>query len=406
MRKCFCLTAALALLAALGCSKNTVVTVNAGDYDRTDCVVRVELKKAPKAPALVETTGGQSTPVDCQVVVDGGAAWLYFTLAGDTPAGATRTFSLSEGSGASPVPRMSVADDGGDLTLKSGSKEILTYNYAVTPAPEGVRQVFARSGFIHLAKTPSGFVYTNIQPRDHRHHYGIWNPWTRVEYAGKVYDLWNLGDSLGTVRSRSIDDVYQGSVLSGFNAALDHVAFTPDGEKTIIDEEWNIRAYDAGDGFLWDFESVLKPCTDIPVTIQAYRYQGFSCRATAYWTRENCYMMTSEGLTRPEIDGSTARWIYVNGASGEDTMAGFMFMATPDNYNSPEPLRIWNEEQNGGRGDVYVNFCPTKTKDWTLEPGNVYNLRYRVMAYDGEMTPERAERLWTDFVYPPVVTVK
>jgi len=396
----------LTAAVALGCSRTTDITVDSGDYARENSVVKVALKKAPKAPVLVETTGGTATPVDCQVVGDGGNFWLYFKLTGSTPAGTVRTYALSEGSEAAPAARMSVADDGNDLTLKSGSKEILSYNYAVTPAPEGVRQVYARSGYIHPAKTPSGFVYTNIQPQDHRHHYGIWNPWTRVEYDGAVYDLWNLGDSLGTVRAKDIDDIYQGSVLSGFNAALDHVAFTPEGEKTIIEEEWKIRAYDTGEGFLWDFESVLEPCTDLPVTIQAYRYQGFSCRATAYWTKENCSMMTSEGLTRPDIDGSTARWIYVNGASGEESTAGFMFMATPDNYNSPEPLRIWNESQNGGRGDVYVNFCPTKTKDWTLEPGNVYNLRYRVMAYDGEMTPERAESLWTDFVYPPVVTVK
>ena len=87
-------------------------------------------------------------------------------------------------------------------------------------------------------------------------------------------------------------------------------------------------------------------------------------------------------------------------------MAGFMFMATPENYNSPEPLRIWDQNANWGRGDVYVNFCPTKTKDWVIEPGQKYQLRYRVMAYDGEMNPQKAESLWTDFVYPTNVTVK
>ena len=97
---------------------------------------------------------------------------------------------------------MSVRDDGRAVTLLSAGKPVLSYNYAVTPAPEGVSDVYARSGYIHPAWTPSGFVLTEIQPRDHYHHYGIWNPWTKVEYEGKLYDLWNLGERKGTVRAR------------------------------------------------------------------------------------------------------------------------------------------------------------------------------------------------------------
>ena len=61
---------------------------------------------------------------------------------------------------------MDVKDDGRSLTITSGEKPVLTYNYAVTPAKEGVRAVYARSGYIHPAYTPSGFIYTNIQPTD------------------------------------------------------------------------------------------------------------------------------------------------------------------------------------------------------------------------------------------------
>ena len=398
MRKILIIAGLFIGLTAFGRTTAKEITVNSGKYARKDCVVKVELNDAPKAVKLIETTNGAKAPTECQIVKDAGKTWLYFTLTGNTAAGATRTYELSKGKATKATPEMNVVDDGDNIILKSGSKEIMSYRYTTNISPEGVSHRFDRSGYIHPAKTPSGFVYTNIQPRDHYHHYGIWNPWTRVEYDGKVYDLWNLGDSLGTVRAKNIDDIYQGDVLSGFNASLDHFAFTPSGEKKIIEEEWKIRAVDQGEGFLWDFESVLEPTTNIPVTIKAYRYQGFSCRATPMWREVS--MMTSEGLTRPDIDGSTARWIYVNGKTRNGVKAGFMFMATPQNYNSPEPLRIWVE------GDVYVNFCPTKTTDWKLEPGGVYNLNYRVMAYDGEMTPENAERLWTDFVYPPVVTIK
>lgn len=295
-------------------------------------------------------------------------------------------------------PVMSVTDDGASLILMQAEHPILSYNYAVTPVPKGVRPIFARSGYIHPLHTPSGFVLTAIQPRDHRHHYGLWNPWTRVEYDGKVYDLWNLGDSLGTVRARQVDAVYEGDTMCGFDATLDHVAFTPGGETVILNELWQVRARQTPEGYQLDFTSVYKPATDKPVIIKAYRYQGFSIRANESWTRDNCSMRTSEGLERPQIDASRAHWIYVNGQTGPDTTGGFLFLASPDNYNTPEPLRIWNEAANGGRGDVFVNFCPTKTQDWRMEPGGEYRLRYRVVTYDGAMDAAVAERLWNEYI--------
>ena len=126
----------------------------------------------------------------------------------------------------------------------------------------------------------------------------------------------------------------------------------------------------------------------------------FGFRANQSWTRDNTDLLTSEGNRRPDIDGTRARWIYVNGESPAGR-SGLLIMACPANFNSPEPLRIWNEEANGGRGDVFINFAPTKNTDWTLHPGHPYPLRYRLYAYDDEMTPQRAEQLWRDFANPP-----
>ena len=37
-------------------------------------------------------------------------------------------------------------------------------------------------------KTPSEKVLTNINPEDHWHHYGIWNPWTKVAFEGDTLE--------------------------------------------------------------------------------------------------------------------------------------------------------------------------------------------------------------------------
>src|SRR5690606_42107088 len=43
---------------------------------------------------------------------------------------------------------------------------------------------YGRSGFIHPLWSPKGQVLTRVQPEDHYHHYGIWNPWTQLNYEG------------------------------------------------------------------------------------------------------------------------------------------------------------------------------------------------------------------------------
>jgi hypothetical protein len=300
---------------------------------------------------------------------------------------------------------MDIEDTRNALILKKDGKSILQYNYTRVEPPEGVDKAYGRSGFIHPAWSPEGNILTTIQPKDHYHHYGIWNPWTQVVYDDVLYDLWNIGDKKGTVRAKAIEETCKGDVLAGYTASLDHYIFTPSEEKVIINELWKIKAWNVFGGFLWDFESLLHPSTPLPVLLQQYRYAGLGYRATEEWTRENCEMMTSEGKTRQEIDGSTARWIYITGQT-KTGRSGLLFLGHPENYNAPEPLRIWNEEANGGRGDAFINFAPTKDKDWLLQPGNTYRLRYRILSYEGEMTSGQAGRLWNDFAYPPVTETK
>jgi hypothetical protein len=115
-------------------------------------------------------------------------------------------------------------------------------------------------------------------------------------------------------------------------------------------------------------------------------------------------MMTSEGKSRQEIDGTNARWVYATGMSPKGR-SGILLMASPKNHNFPEPLRIWDENQNGGRGDVFINFAPTKNEDWILEPGKRYDFRYRMFVFDGDITPDKAEAIWKDYANPVKVSV-
>jgi hypothetical protein len=115
-------------------------------------------------------------------------------------------------------------------------------------------------------------------------------------------------------------------------------------------------------------------------------------------------VLTSEGLTRKDADGSRARWADINGAFEGKGNSGITFFSHPANRDFPEPMRVWPENQNGV-GDVYFEFCPTRHNDWQLDPGKLYRLKYRMLVYDGKIDKAVADRLWNDFAYPPAITL-
>lgn len=385
---------------------NLKLIVHAGKYERTNCIVSAPVNKLPTEKIrLFEIIKGKKCQVPCQVKITDGNTVLCWILNGTTPAGTSRTFVTDSKKKQKADTRMSVCNENGNLILQSAGVPVLQYNCQTVYPPQGVDTAFRRSAFVHPVWSPSGNVLTAIQPKDHYHHYGIWNPWTKVEYAGKVYDLWNLKDKKGTVRFDRVLKTQQGAVFASFTVKQDHYIMNPHEEKRIMEEACCITTYKTGSSFLWDFESELHPNTPYPVILKAYRYAGFGYRATQLWTKDNCEMLTSENKSRQEIDGTTARWIYVTGQC-ENGRSGLLFLGHPDNYNAPQPLRIWDEKANGGRGDAFINFAPTKNIDWTLESGKYYRLRYRILVYDGEMSRETANNLWNDYVYPPQVSVE
>jgi hypothetical protein len=395
------------------------ISVQAGQHERVNVPVTASLPGVPLritggVPQLYETTDGRNMRVASQLRA-GSTDELSWILTGRTPAGAVRTFQLRAQDGAVPTTpatrQVRVADSGESLRLTLAEKPILEYRYAPMPVPDGVREVFSLSGFIHPLWSPQGEVLTRIQPPDHYHHYGIWNPWTRTEFEGRTVDFWNVGSGQGRVRSEGVLERTSGDVFGGFRAVHDHVDHSaPGGDKVALREQWEVTAWNVDpqhDAWLIDFVSTLDPATDAPLTIKEYRYQGFSLRATEKWNDANSRLRTSEGLDKSTANATRARWIDVNGVADVPAgTSGVLFMTSPSNFNFPEQLRIWPTGQNGGVENVFINFNPAQDRDWVLEPGGSYALKYRIFVYDGTVTPEQAERLWNDYADPPRVLVQ
>lgn len=364
---------------------------------------------ADSALTLQEVNGNTKTQIPFQVE-NSYHRFIWWMVKSNSSSQKNRVFELlksatpGKNNPGSTAAALQLSDKDGALIISGKNKQILQYNYKVAYPPAGIDTVFRRSGFIHPLWSPAGNVLTRINPPDHYHHVGIWNPWTKVLFEGKVVDFWNLNKKEGTVRFSKFIEKVEGSVYGGFKALHEHVVLNKTPEKVAMNETWDIRAYQIADNmWLWDFTSVLSCATDSPVLLEAYRYGGFGFRATEAWNNKNSTVLTSEGKTRKEADSSSARWCIIEGDINSGH-SGIVFMSYPGNYNYPEPMRVWPENMNN-RGDVFFSFSPTKSKDWSIEPNKPQVLKYRMLVYDGKITPAQAEAAWKNFAEPLKIIV-
>ena len=296
--------------------------------------------------------------------------------------------------------------DDESLTIYKNNNPVLSYRFREMAPPEGADPLYKRSGFIHPLFSPGGEVLTNIQPSDHYHHYGVWGPWTLTHIDGREVDFWNLVKGQGTVEFVSFLSEASGDIYSGFKVLQNHIDFNNGTNHIALNEVLEVRVWNV-DEYVWiiDYTTTINTPLTNGILFDDYRYGGGICiRATEKWQKDNSTILTSEGKNREEADGSRARWAIVEGETNvKEKRSGILFMSHPSNRQHPEPLRVWPEDANDGKGDIMFNITPIRYKPWKIEPKQDYTLKYRMVVFDGELSKESAEVYWTSFANSPKV---
>ncbi len=391
-----------------GCSDHLPVkiTINTGEFKRFQTVISVDLDSISNINdnklVLYLKDGSERIPVPIQIVKTKRRR-MYWQLPDEVSAGTQLIYELVNKRDLKKGKSQSVFNSDGAFILKKSHRNVLRYNASTLMPPPGEDEAFRRSGFVHPLFAPNGAVLTEIQPKDHIHHYGIWNPWAKTTFQAEEVDFWNLKKRQGTVQHARVLNTRQGDVFAQMEFLHNHVAWPESTRQTVaMAERHIIRSFNMDkDIFMVEFEFHLTPRDKI--TLEEYRYGGFVFRGTARWTNQTSDFITSEGLNRDQADGQRARWCIVSGETPQGR-AGILFMGNPANYNHPEPLRVWPSDGNGGRGDVFINFSPTRNTSWELKPGNTYVLSYRLIVFNGQMESETAAAYWNDYANP--VTIK
>jgi hypothetical protein len=214
-------------------------------------------------------------------------------------------------------------------------------------------------------------------------------------------DFWNLKLGQGTVRFAEYLETQEEKDAAGFRVSQDHLYFLKDGSENVaINEIWKVVAQAPADSlYVVDLTTTLTTPLAEGITLEAYRYGGgLGFRATEKWGTDNSTVLTSEGKTRADADGTGARWVIVEGESSvPEGRSGILFLSHPSNRAHPEPMRMWPPDQYERKANMFFEFCPIRHQEWVLEPGQEYTLKYRMVVFDGTMPPDVADAFWTAF---------
>jgi hypothetical protein len=395
------------------------LTVDAGSCTRIDTPVSVNLDGIPLGFAdaqyyLLEQGDSKKNRIPVQIEA-GSPPKLWFILSDRTEARRKRVFELypiryelsngvNPGGDSAALTHIEAKKDNKRLTLQRDEDRILSYYHAIMPSPEGRDEIYQRSGFIYPIWSTTGNILSEIHPKDHIHHFGIWMPWTHTRYEGNLVDFWNIQDGTGTVRFSKFISTTEGPVYGGFQAEQDHVALkTSVGEKVILKEVWDVKVYNVGgpeNGYwLWDFKSTQCNITELPLIQEEYRYGGFAYRGAPQWKGQNAAYLTSEGKTQADGNGTRSRWCELSG-SIDGQWEGVTIMSNPNNFRHPEPMRIIPDANY-----AYFVYCPSVLGEWEMKPGEDHVFRYRLYMHEGKASVEDNERLWQDYAEPPEVKI-
>ncbi len=281
------------------------------------------------------------------------------------------------------------------VVIRDGDKVILRYQAepGELPRPD-IKPAYIRGGYIQSILTPSGREITDDFPKNHTHHHGIWNPWTKTTFEGRTPDFWNMGGETGKVQFVALDKVWQKDGKAGFEARHQFVDMTVKPPKVVLLETWEVSASVSGGNHVIDFTSTQTCATNSPLKLPEYHYGGLGFRGNAAWDGAgNCEFLTASGLTdRVKVNTSREKWCWVGGVVDGET-CGITLLGHPENFRHPQPIRAHPTEP-------FFCYAPQQAGEMEIKPGEKYVARYRFIVADAKPDGKTADAWWEQYAKP------
>ena len=285
---------------------------------------------------------------------------------------------------AAQAAKMTTSREGDAMVVKAGDKEVLRYQLK---APADAKLPVESGAYLHPVTTPSGVVVTDVAPKDHPHHRGIFLAWVEM-HGKKDADFWGWGEHAPTKGRRIVN---RGSTPApsfrgtGWNASNEWVA---DGEQGLQEIVMGTVIPDAAaKAYVIDLVYHLRAPEE--VTLSRWAFSGFCVRTrgdgvlTAY-SPAGEVKLPNPSHVKPESDWPDAAWYGYTLKFDDGKVAGVAVDNHPDN-----PPTLWHNHR-----DVrMLNPCVVAPAEVKLKPKEPFVLRYRVVVHDGETPAKELDRL-------------
>lgn len=380
------------------CQQETKIKVSAGEIERNQSIVKFKIPQQYHQFNALKNENGEIIPLQKDEESN-----AYFRL-GHLPSGESSEFTLIQQNEESLQNKVTLQKDGDKISFNTNNEPILGFYFKESPLPaDTIDPKYRRGGYIHPVYTPQGTIITDDYPSNHLHHHGIWAAWTKTQFQDRTPDFWNMGAQTGTVIPVSLDSIFSGPVFAGLISKHDYVDLSAEEPITALHETWNLKVYpqvelEGFSGYIFELKISQQCATDDPLILPEYRYGGVGFRGHWDWNgEENTFFLTATGRDRSDGHATRAKWCHIGGYV-DQKLAGITMMDHPDNFRSPQPMRIHPHEP-------FFNYAPSQAGDWQISPSETYQVTYRFVVYDGEPNVEIIERLWNDFATPAEVTI-
>ena len=285
--------------------------------------------------------------------------------------------------------RMTVDARADAVSVSAGDRPVLRYQLR---KPADVQLPVDSGSYFHPVMTPAGVVVTDVAPKDHPHHRGIFLAWVEM-HGKKDADFWGWGEHAPIkdrrVISRGVEPVStRDPSRAAFRARSDWMA---EGE-TIVREELSatVRADSAASANVIDLTYTLTPTADL--TLARWAFSGFCVRTLGPGDAPQLKAFGPQGEVtlpnpshlKPESDWPAAPWYDYTLTLKDGKGVGVALIDHPKN-----PPSLWHNHR-----DVrMLNPCIVAPDKVMLKANEPLVLRYRVVAHDGPAQPRQLDRL-------------
>ena len=291
----------------------------------------------------------------------------------------------------------------GVLSISIGNSHVLSYAMDIQHPPDSLPEYYQRSGFIHPLRSPAGLELTDDFPDGHTHQHGLFFALVNTTVRGQKVDFWNQQNGTGTVRHKELLESYQSDTNAGFVSSLEHLAIITGDTIIALEETWHVDVSNRDDIYVCDLTSTLRGIDT--VIVNQYHYGGLGFRGSAAWNFEEyeepgnvnyigesdkAGFLTSSGKDRMNGNHSPERWVSLHGHVNDDS-AGVVIMSHPDNFRSPQPVRLHPVMP-------YFSFSPMVEGAFTLLPGDSLVSKYRIITHDGYPDFKEIESIWESWI--------